>query len=366
MISGNTKFIDLPIKEVYDLGNDMDEEHNLAGSSKIGPLQDTLNRLIKKLKNPLAAGRENRLDPETQKRLKSLGYISESRPGQRKKQYTEQDDLKTLLPLQNKLLDGVAQYQYGNFPGAEKTLRTVIAASPSFILAYIHLSTMYNEMGKSNEAAQILEQGLEKNPNNILLLTKLGIMLADSGNWQRAIPILELCVSKEDFDPEKFNFLGIAYYYKGNFKKALESYHRALELDRNSAPVFNNIGSAYLALFLRKREERSFALVVQNFKKALEIDPNMYTSCNGLGAAYKYIGRNADAIAYWQRALAIKPDYDLPMINLGITLLEEGQAAKALDYFQKYKEKFYLKIPPDKKQRIDRLIAEAKAYRKLK
>jgi arylsulfatase A-like enzyme/Flp pilus assembly protein TadD len=360
MISGNSKFIDLPIREVYDLENDMDEGHNLAGISKIGPLKDTLNRLIKKLKNPLAAGRKNRLDPETQKRLKSLGYISESRPRQRKKQYTEKDDLKTLLPLQNKLLAGVAQYQFGNFPGAEKMLRAVIAASPSFILAYTHLSTIYKEMGKSNEAAQVLEQGLAKNRGDILLLTKLGIVLAESGNWQRAIPILELCVSKEDFDPEKFNFLGIAYYYSGNFKKALESYHRALELDRNGAPLFNNIGSAYLAIFLRKREKQTFALVIQNFKKALEIDPKMYTACNGLGAAYKYIGRNADAIAYWQRALAIKPDYDLPMINLGITLLEEGQAARALDYFQKYKEKFYFKISPDKKQRIDRLIAEAR------
>jgi arylsulfatase A-like enzyme/Flp pilus assembly protein TadD len=361
MISGNTKFIDLPLKEVYDLEKDPGEERNLAGSSKIGPLKDTLNRLLNKLKNPLAAVRENRLDPETQKRLKSLGYISESRPGPRKKQYTEQDDLKTLLPLQSKLLDGVAQFQSNDFSGAEKTIRAVIAASPSFILAYTHLASMYKGMGESNAAVQVLEQGLKKNPDNILLLAKLGIVLADSGNWQRAIPILELCVSKEDFDPEKFSFLGIAYYYGGNFKKALESYNRALELDRNSAPIFNNIGSAYLALFKRKREDRLFALVVHNFKKALEIDPNMFTSCNGMGAAYKYIGRNADAIAYWQRALAIKPDYDLPLINLGITLLEEGQAVKALDYFQKYKEKFYFKIPADKKQRIDLLIAEARA-----
>jgi len=364
MISGNSKFIDLPIKEVYDLENDMGEERNLAGSSQVGPMQDTLNRLMRKLKNPLAASRESRLDPETQKRLKSLGYISESRSGQRKKQYTEKDDLKTLLPLQNKLLDGVAQFQSGDFPGAEKTIRSVISLSPSFILAYTHLATMYQEMGESTAAVQLLDQGLEKNPGDDSLLAKLGIVLADSGNWQRAIPILEQCVSQEDFDPEKFNFLGVAYYYGGKLEKALESYQRALKLDHNNASVFNNMGSAYLALFLRQRDQRSFANVVQNFKKALEMDPNMFTSYNGLGAAFKYVGRNADAIAYWQRALAIKPDYDLPLINLGITLLEEGQAAQALDYLQKYKEKYYFKISPEKKQRIDLLIAEATAKSK--
>lgn len=360
MISGNTKFIDLPIKEVYDLESDMGEERNLAGSSRIGPLKDTLNRLIKKLKSPLAAGRESRLDPEVQKRLKSLGYISESRPAQRKKQYTEQDDLKTLLPLQSKLLDGVAQFQSGDFPEAEKTIREVIAASPSFILAYTHLATMNKEMGKSNAAVQVLEQGLDKNPGNILLLSKLGIVLADSGNWQRAIPILEFCVQKEDFDPEKFNFLGIAYYQGGNYKKALENYGRALELDHNNASVYSNIGGVHLALFLRNRQEQDFVQAERNFKKSLEIDPKMFSACNGLGIVYRKTGRNADAIAYWRKALAIKPDYDLALINLGITLLEEGQAGEALDCFLKYREKFYHKIPVSERARIDRLIAEAR------
>jgi arylsulfatase A-like enzyme/Flp pilus assembly protein TadD len=361
MISGNTKFIDLPIREVYDLENDMDEGRNLAGSSKIGPLKDSLNRLLRKLKNPLAAGREKRLDPETQKRLKSLGYISESRSGQRKKQYTDQDDLKTLLPLQSKLLDGVAQFQSADFPGAEKTIRAVIAASPSFILAYTHLASMYKETGKSNEAVQVLEQGLEKNPGEILLLAKLGIVLADSGNWQRAVPILELCVSKEDFDPEKFNFLGIAYYQGGNFAKALQNYGRALELDRNNAPVYNNIGGVYLALFLRNRQEQDLVQAERNFKKALEIDPKMFSACNGLGVAYRRTGRNVEAITYWQQALAIKPDYDLALINLGITLLEEGRAGEALDCFLNYRAKFYHKIPLSEKQRLNRLIAEARA-----
>jgi arylsulfatase A-like enzyme/Flp pilus assembly protein TadD len=361
MIAGNTKFIDLPIKEVYDLENDMNEERNLAGSSKIGLLQDKLNKLMRKLKNPLAAGRENRLDPETQKRLKSLGYISENRTGQRKRQYTKQDDLKTLLPLQSKLLDGVAQFQSNDFPGAEKTIRSVITASPSFILAYTHLASMFKEMGKSDAAIQILEQGLKKNPGDILLLAKLGIVLADSGNWQRAIPILELCISKEDFDPEKFNFLGIAYYQGGDFAKALQNYDRALELDRNNAPVYSNIGGVHLALFLRNRQDQELVQTELNFKKALEIDPRLFSACNGLAIVCRKTGRNAEAIAYWRKALAIKPDFDLALINLGITLLEENRAGEALDCFLNYREKFYQKIPISEKQRIDRLIAEARA-----
>ena len=361
MISADSKFIDLPIKEVYDLKNDMNELHNLAGKSRIGPLKDALNRLIRRWQNPQAPGRQDRIDPEAQKRLRSLGYVSESRPGSKKKQYTERDDLKTLLPLQSKLLDGVGLFQGGDLPGAEKAIREVLAASPTFILAYTHLASMYTEKGRIDQAVAILEQGLEKNPGDLLLLAKLGIILADSGSWRRAIPMLEHCALQMDFDPEIFNFLGIAHYHGGDFEKALQNYARALDLDHNNAPVYNNIGSAHLALFLRRRQAGSFARAEESFKKALGIDPNLYSACNGLGAAYKNVGRNADAIAYWQRALRIKPDYDLPLVNLGITFLEEGQAGKALEYFLKYKDAVYHKIPPDQKQRIDRLIAEARA-----
>jgi Flp pilus assembly protein TadD len=237
----------------------------------------------------------------------------------------------------------------------------VIAASPSFILAYTHLASMYKETGKPQAAVQILEQGLEKNPGNILLLAKLGIVLADSGEWRRAIPILERCVSQEDFDPEKFNFLGIAYYQGGELDKALRSYARALELDHNNAAVYSNIGGVHLALFARSRREDDLAAAERNFKKALEIDPRLFSACNGMGIVYKKTGRNAEAIASWRKALAIKPDYDLALLNLGITLLEEGRAREALDCFQDYRGKFFPKIPEAEKQRVERLIAEARA-----
>ena len=360
LISGDTKFIDLPIKEVYDLGKDMGEEHNMAAGSKIGSLKDALNRLVRKLTNPRAAVREDRVDPETLERLRSLGYIAESRSGKKQRTYTEKDDLKTLLPLQSRLLDGVGQFQDGDFPGAEKTLLGVIASSPSFILAYTHMASMYKEMGKPKEAVQVLERGLKTNPGNTSLLSKLGIVLADSGEWRRAIPILEQCVAREDFDPEKFNFLGIAYYQGGDFPRALKNYARALELDRNNAAVYSNIGGVYLGLFSRGRKEQDLAQAEHNFKKALEIDPRLFSAWNGLGIIGKKTGRNADAIADWRKALEIKPDFDLALINLGITLLEDGRAREALDCFLDYREKFFSRMPDGEKQRVERLIAEAR------
>ncbi|MBN2346149.1 MAG: sulfatase-like hydrolase/transferase [Candidatus Aminicenantes bacterium] len=361
MISGDTKFIDLPIKEVYDVSKDPGEERNLAASSPIGRLKDALNRLMRRLRNPQAAVRDQRLDPEVRKRLQSLGYLSESGSGRRPRSYGEKDDLKTLLPLQNRMLAGVARYQAGDLPGAEKTLRQVIAESPSFILAYNHLASMFKETGQADRATAVLEEGLKKNPGNIRLMSKLGIVLAESGEWRRALPLLEHCSRQEDFDPENFNFLGIAYYRGERFKEALENYARALELDGNNASVYNNIGSVHLQLFLRNGGSQEFALAEWNFRRALEIDPRMFSALNGLGAVYQRTGRTAEAIACWEKALAIKPDYDLPRVNLGITLMQAGRAAEALEHFLEYRRRFAATMPEKEKQRIERLIAEARS-----
>jgi Tfp pilus assembly protein PilF len=125
--------------------------------------------------------------------------------------------------------------------------------------------------------------------------------------------------------------------------------------------VYNNIGGVHLALFLRSRQEQELVQAERNFKKALEIDPRLFSACNGLGILYRKTGRKDEAIASWRNALVIKPDFDLALINLGITLLEEGRFGEALDCFLNYHEKFYYKIPLSEKQRVDRLIAEARA-----
>lgn len=360
-ISGGTKFIDLPIKEVYDLEKDPDEERNLAASAPIGRLKDALNRLMRRLRSPVAAQREKRLDPETLKRLRSLGYVAESGPARRSRTYGEPDDLKVLLPLQGKLLDAVGRFQSRDFAAAEKMLREVIAASPGFILAYTHLASMFKETGRPADAVAVLEKGLERNPGNIYILSKLGIVLADSGGWKRAIPILEECVAREDFDPERFNFLGIAYYHGGDYAKALKNYQRALELDRNNAAVFSNIGGVHLALAARDKKPQAIADAEASFRQALAIDPRLASALNGLAIVCKKTGRNGEAIDNWRRALAADPDYELAMINLGIVLLEEGRPGEALERFQEYRDKFFSRLPAAERARVDRLIAEARA-----
>lgn len=357
-IKGDGKFIDLPIREYYDLKTDMKEEHNLISEKNSGNLKYELNKLIKKLSNPDRGKRSDKLDAETEKKLKSLGYFSGT-VRKKKTIFTKKDDLKTLIHLQNKMLDALASYQSGNFSVAVSELKKIILLSPGFLSIYTHLANIYKETGNIGKAIDILDKGIEKNPGELSLLSKLGIFLVDANKPEKAVEVLLQCIKLRDYDPEYFNYLGVAYYKSGKFGLALKSYSKALVLDNNYASVFNNIGSVYLTLFQKSRDERAFNMALDNFNKAITIDKKLSSAYNGLGAAKYFKGDVKAAIFDWERAIETKPDFIDPYFSIGIASLKIGDKDKASQFFRIIKDKFYLKLPASEQRRLNRLIREA-------
>lgn len=358
-IKDGIKFIDLPIKEVYDIEKDIDEKKNLVSRSDIRKLSRELETLKDKLTGKHKMVRAEIVDPEVQKRLRSLGYISEKNVV-KKSRYTRKDDLKTLLPLQNKMLEAMGKYQQGESAEAIRDLKEVIAESPSFVLVYNRLADIYKETGRTSESLDILRKGLKENPGNMTMLSKLGIFLAEANQSKEAIDVLKECAAEESANPENFNYLGMAYYRSGNFDLALKNYRKALELDHNYAAVFNNIGSLYLSIFLKNKDRQAHAQAMRNFDKAIEIDPLLFSAYNGRGAAHVYGNKIEQALSDWQKAIEIKSDYTDPYFSMGIVYLRIGDKARALQIFLALKEKNYSKLSPHDRERLERLISQAK------
>lgn len=359
-IRGDIKFIDLPLTEVYNIKEDSDENHNIAADSNIKQLKRDLVKLKNDLKGKNMMQRSQSISPEERKKLETLGYISGS-PSDRPRVFTEADDLKTMLPLQSRMLTAVANYRSRGANQAITQLKAIIEESPGFVLVYRHLATIYKDTGQVQKAIEILEYGLKKNPGNTELMSKLGIMLTEAQQPDKAIEILNICIKKNPYDPENFNFLGVAYYKKGNAAKAMENYRKALELDNNYASVFNNMGSVYLAVYLgsKKKNEGVYQLAMENFNRALEIDPRLFAAYNGRGAAYKFKNQEKKAIAEWEKAIEINPDYIDAYFNIGISYLHIGDKAAALKHLLLCKQRLGAKLPAKDRQQLDRLIAQA-------
>ncbi|UCH95674.1 MAG: sulfatase-like hydrolase/transferase [Candidatus Aminicenantes bacterium] len=360
-IRGNMKFIDLPITEVYNIKSDINENRNIAASSNVKQFKRDLIKLKKDLKGKYMMERSRQVDPEVRNKLKSLGYLSGS-ASSKPKTFTQADDLKTMLPLQNRMLAAIGKYQNGKFREPITELKTIVEESPGFVLVYRHMATIYKEFAQVDKAIEILEYGLKKNPGNVNLMSKLGIMLVEANQPDKAIELLNICIRKAPFDPENFNFLGVAYYKKGNGAKALENYRKALELDNNYASVFNNIGSLYLAIYLKseKRDERAYELALENFNRALEIDPRLFAAYNGRGAAYKFKNQVEKAIEDWKKTIEINPNYIDAYFNIGVSYLGMGKKASALEYFLLCSQRFGAKLSQRDRRLLTRYIEEAR------
>jgi len=358
-IKGDLKYIHLPVEEVYDLKKDFHELNNLAGSSDLKEMKKSLQDLEGNLGNEDPIKRRKSIDSESLTKFRALGYISGSSPP-KKSEYTEKDDLKTLLPLQNKTLDGIMLHQVGQTEKAIALFKQVISESKTFVMAYNSLANIYRETGRIEEAIQVLRDGLASNSNNVAIMSKMGIILPEANRSQEAIEILKRCTDIEDFNPEYWNYLGIAYYKTGQLKNASEAYEKAIELDADYALAYNNIGNIYLAVYMKNQERIAYDLAVRNFKKAIELDPELASAYNGLAGAYRKTGRIDDAIFLWEKSLELDPDFAFPVYNLGAAYLERGDRHQALEYFETYKAKNYDSLSLEEKEQIDELIKQCR------
>ena len=188
-IRGDQKFIDLPIKEVYDLKRDFAESKNLAELADLPRLEKDLRRLEKKLGGEKTVQKLDSAEQDTLNKLRSLGYISTGVP-KKKKKYTAQDDLKTLLPLQNKLHDAVKDFRSNRPQAALAKLQEIVEERPDFISAFNRMGNLYYSLGDKDRAVEVLRAGLEANPKNLYLMSRLGLMLVEVQEFKEAVKLV--------------------------------------------------------------------------------------------------------------------------------------------------------------------------------
>ena len=357
-IEGNQKFIDSPIPEFYDLTKDFDELENLAPKEKLSKHNSKLEQLMEEQSIVSETASKREIDREALQKLRSLGYVS-SPQTTKKEKYTPRDDLKTLLPFQDKLTRAMGAYHNGRIDEGVQLLEEIIAERKDFDHAYSYLATLYKEQRRLKEAVNVLRQGLEYNPSSYTIISTYGIFLVEVGQYDGAIEILGQGLALIDYDPELWNYMGVAYWSKEDFQNALEAYQKALSLDSNYPIVFNNLGSLYLSRFNRSKNASDHQNALQHFKKAIELDPTYASAYNGLGSAYGQAGDIDAAIFCWEKAVELKSDYAYPLYNLGLSYLAKGNNRKALEYFQRYKEVNYNRLSAPDKKKLDDLIRKA-------
>jgi arylsulfatase A-like enzyme/Tfp pilus assembly protein PilF len=282
-IEGDRKYIDQPIKEVYDMRQDPGEDHNLASEADFPQLAKDLETLKKSLK-----GKGTKMDLEGREAdirplLESLGYVAGTPT--KKKSYGIQDDVKTLWPLMAQLHIALDDFKAGNRDVAIKKLSNIVHIRSQYIAAISALADAYYNVKQVDKAVATLKDGISKNPDNLHLLGQLGMTLVMAKKYDEAVEPLKIASSKDKDNPDYFNYLGMAYMGSLNFELAEENFIKARTLEPDLLAVYNNLGYLYLALFIRTSEEKYYDSSIQNFDKVLAANPANSSAKKGKEAA---------------------------------------------------------------------------------
>jgi len=345
--------------EFYDLEADFLEQNNLVQKMDLEGHKKKMEAMV----NDLTSSQKNknllRSDSETREKLRSLGYISS--PTQIKNDYGPEDDLKTLLPLQQKKATAFILLENNRVPEAVKLLHDIIQKRKDFSDAYSDLAQIYKSQGLHKDALAIMETGYRNNPENYGVILNYGILMVQIGFLDKGIEFLQKAIEKIETDPDAWTHLGIAHTIKGEFQKALECYEKALTLDRTNALIHDNLGFLHFSIYQKTGKIEDNTAALEDFQKAIELDPNLASAYNGLGGAYKAAGRLDKAISAWEKSLELEPDYGFPLYNLGVSYLQKGNKDRALKYFERYLFLNYRNLSPEERREIEGLIVRCKS-----
>jgi len=356
------KFMESPIPELYDIQTDSSEQKNLASGRDLQPQRKKLASLIESQSYADSRPQESKkpLDQASIEKLKSLGYIT-SLSASPKKNFGPEEDVKSYLPFENKATEAMDLYKAGRVKEAIDVLKGILEQRKEIDVAYANLASVYMDMGKTGEALSVLREGLNSLPESYnIFLTYVSHLLA-AKEYEEVIRIFqEKNLPQAEHDPEIWNSLGVAFAGVGKVEDAISAYEKAISLSKDYPPAYNNLGTAFLIQAQSKKDASALQKAIESFQRAIELDPEHASAYNGLGGAYKISGRLEEAIFCWKEALKLKPDFDYPLFNLGLAYLEKGDLKTALDYFLKYKERYYQALSPGEKKKLDDYIQKCR------
>jgi arylsulfatase A-like enzyme/Flp pilus assembly protein TadD len=339
IIRNGTKYIDLPIAELYDLPKDPAEKLNLVKERRREALA---------ARNALYAVRvlpssERKVAPEEVARLRSLGYVAGTAGA--KTAFTEADDPKNLVDIDAKMHRVIDLYQRGFGKDAVVVAREIVKEQPHMDAGSELLAFVLQQDEQIREAIRVLSGLVADGDGSESVKVQLALLLTDTGHAADAAKLLETDAQKTT-NPDLLNAYGVALDGSGKSQDAIGQFLRALEIDPNNAPAVQNLGISALRLNDGTSAQRYLT-------RALEMNPRLPLALNTMGVIY---ARNSDfnrAIDSWNRAVDLDPRQYDALFNIGLVAFRTGNRAEA----KRALERFVRTAPPT---RYGREIADAR------
>ncbi len=220
---------------------------------------------------------------------------------------------------------GMANERTGDHSGAERAYRRGLEVDPNNVEMHNSLGWTLFQEAKTSEAVAEYRKALAADPNHVKSHNNLGLALVELGQLEEAASHFRKSL---EFEPkaEIYSDLGFVLARLGKTEEAMADYRRALALDPHCASAHFNLAVTFVQTGKLSKAE-------SHFRQAIAGKPNAETH-NGLGFVLSGQGRQDEAVAEFQEAIRVSPDYTPAYNNLAKAMEQQGKLKEAESYYR--------------------------------
>jgi arylsulfatase A-like enzyme/Tfp pilus assembly protein PilF len=313
---GRRKFIDAPLRELYDLADDPDETRNLAAAAADEVAEWTRRLRAIEAVWPAGSAQASRLpDADAREKLSALGYLS---GGRALPDGADRPDPKGLVELHNLLNDAQRIVALGALPEAQELLDKALAADPDNPTALATSGAVLCSTGRCDLGVELLRAAARQAPHAYQTQRNLGNALHLAGRYAEAAEAFRAAIELRPRSAEDRYALGNVLFAVRDIEGALASYDEARRLGLDAATLHAAIGAARAAA---GDVERARAAL----ERAVESDPGLADAWNRLGILDERQGRLEQALERYGRALEARPAHADALFNRAKVSLRLGR-----------------------------------------
>ena len=214
----------------------------------------------------------------------------------------------TRLPTLLKLSE--FQYLVKQYVQSQTTCNTILTVSPGNPEAYFMLGRNYKEVSDTVKAIEAFQKAIDLDADHYDSYIQLGL-LYDYQRDPKAVAYLNNALRIDSLSTEANYALAMHYQNspKPDFTKARTIYKKIMEYDPQYPEAYFNTAILYL-------EEKNDAEADKYLERCTKVEPTYAKAYHFRGVIAEKAGKKEEAIAYYQEASNLDPDWEEPKKGL--------------------------------------------------
>jgi tetratricopeptide (TPR) repeat protein len=230
------------------------------------------------------------------------------------------------LPLDKSVFNsrGLCRLELGDYSGALADFEYALERDSANAVFFNNRGLAKDRLGLNQAALTDFDRAIRLDSTNATFYLNRGVLYYDNEVWDDALTDLEQVVRRDSTMADAFYYLGQIHQHERDFPRAELYLNRAIGLESRNAVYHNTRGLLYLAT-------KAPAQARADFETAIRCNATYNPAYFNLAVMLADQKRHGEAIALFDKAIAISPDLSLYHHHRAKSLLALARYTDALE-----------------------------------